>query len=126
MLEFIIWSFLAMAAIVLIGFYEYWTEVVKPVNLDILGGPFSNQAENIHEKILNARTYDDVRKIQSNLLAMQKKYGGKVRTRIIEPVMRKLWGELDCRCRLIIYQNEKRLVSPEIGTMTVDDLISKI
>lgn len=125
MIAFILWSFLTMAAIVMIGFYEYWTEVVKPVNLDILEGLFSNQAEAIHSKIIDARTYNDVRKIQTNLLATQKKYSGKVRARIMEPVMRKLWGELDCRCRLIIYQNENKLRQAEVGTMTINDLINE-
>lgn len=103
----------------------YWLVVVRPVNREIIDGVFINKAEIIHDKIMAARTHNDCRRIQTNLLAMQKKYAGKVRRGIIDPVMRKLWGELDCRTRLLIYQAENRLVNDEKGTMTVEQLIGR-
>lgn len=103
---------------------EYWTEIVKPVNREILHHKFYDRADKLHRKIIDARKFSDCRRIQSNLITFQAVYGGIVQPRILDPVVKKLWGELDCRVRLIIHQREERLKPPVLGTLTVDDLLN--
>lgn len=116
-------AFVALYAILILGLIYYMKKVVQPVNREMKEASFSHKADALHEKINAATTYDDCRRINSNIIAFQRVYNQIICERRLAQTVNSLFGALDGKEVLLLKEREQRLKRPELGTLTVEQLL---
>lgn len=123
MIIYIIVAFVALFVLTAWVCVEYYTDVIVPVNREMAIGTFYDRSEAIERKIKKAKTAEDCRQIQSNIIGFERKYGPLIDARLLIQTSNKLWGDLDNKQHSIKISSEIKHRPVEIGTLTIDDLI---
>lgn len=126
MITFIFISLATMSLILAWAWFEYYREYRRHNKYDLLRDRFNSRSETLHRRILKARTVNDCRRIQSNLIGLANDYHGKINKTVLESTLKKLWGYLDARTRLMMTYGEDTFMTPELSEITYEQLMTSL
>lgn len=121
---FILICFACLVAGIVWATLEYHYSVIFPVRREMKLGKCLVRVDHLLRKIQRARTPEDIRRILSNVVDFDTRYSTGLADNIRGPLTRKLFDALDARTQEIEAYRKKLNAPVQIGTTTIDDLLS--